>query len=209
MATTAKTQRKSFNINLLRRRRLLEPAMLVVTSAANIIDASGLRQPARVAHGIFAALQPDIFQAPKHINAQAQQQIDRIDETIASISPGAEQISREVRDTTDTCAEYLFTAQAFIDELEKLKAKLVDMKARGYKRRFFFQGGIIQDLDEYDRLFREANRKFSLFAANQANQVVCRASRFKHVQVSSASPAVVVQFRNNFQFLEAFALRDN
>ncbi|CAE6411076.1 unnamed protein product, partial [Rhizoctonia solani] len=208
MATIANTQRKFFNINLLRRRPFLEPARLVATSAANIVDAPGLRQPARIMRGIFTSLQPDIFQAPKHINAQVQQQIDRIDKTIACISPVAEQISREVRDLTDIRVGYLIEAQAFMDKLEELRAKLVEIRARGYKRRFFYQGGIIQNLDEYDQLFWEARGEFSVSGVNQANQLVSRASKFEHLKVPSASPAVVVQFRNNIKFPGVVGLRD-
>ncbi|CAE6458181.1 unnamed protein product [Rhizoctonia solani] len=210
MATAVGVRRRFFDINL-RRRPFLEPAVLVATSAVNIVDAPGLRQPARAARGIVAALQPDIFQAPKHINAQAQKQIDRIVETITSISPGLEKIGREVQDPTDIRIEYLIGAQAFIDKLEKLKAKLVNMKAMGCKRRFFYQGGIIQDLDEYDQLFWEARGEFSLFAANQANQanqVVSGAPSPEGVQVPSAWQAVVVQFKNNFQFIGVIQLRE-
>ncbi|KAG8688540.1 hypothetical protein FRC11_005251, partial [Ceratobasidium sp. 423] len=114
MATIANTRRKFLDINPFRRRRVFSPVALLATSVANLVDAPGLRQPARVARGVAVALQPDIFQAPKHISAQAQQQIDRIDKTIASISPIAEQLGRDVHDPTDIHVGYLIEAQVFI-----------------------------------------------------------------------------------------------
>ncbi|KAG8756701.1 hypothetical protein FRC11_005071, partial [Ceratobasidium sp. 423] len=184
MTTIANTRRKFFNLNLLRQPRFLAPAKLVATSVAKLVDAPGLRESAREVRGIVTALKPDIFQAPKHISKQAQELIDRIDETIAPIFSVAEQISQEVRDPTDIGAGYLFKAQAFIDKLEKLKAKLVEVKGRGYNGRFFHQGGIIQDLEEYERLFVEARGEFSVSAANHANQVVSQASHFERVNMT-------------------------
>ncbi|KAG8703967.1 hypothetical protein FRC11_010315, partial [Ceratobasidium sp. 423] len=161
MTTIANTRRKFFNLNLLRQPQFLTPAKLVATSATKLVNAPGLRESAREVRRIVAALKPDIFQAPKDISARAQEQIGRIDKTIASISPDAEQIGWEVQDDKDIRAGYLIEAQVFIDKLESLKAKLVGVKYQGYKRKVFYQGGITQDLDEYDRLFWEANREFS------------------------------------------------
>ncbi|CAE6470846.1 unnamed protein product [Rhizoctonia solani] len=202
MANIANARRNFFNtINLLRRRGFLKPAMLV--AAADLIDAPGLRQPERVVLEIGAALRPDILQA-LNLHAHAQQQIDFIDNIIASIVPGAEQIGREVQDEPRLDIQREYLCQAFIDKLEELKAKLVDIEARWHNQWGFHRGGIIQDLHECDRLLWET----LLLDANQANLAISQISRLACVQVPSASPAgsVVVQFRNNIKFPGALVL---
>ncbi|CAE6488008.1 unnamed protein product [Rhizoctonia solani] len=96
---------------------------------------------------------------------------------------------------TDVRAGWLIRAQELIDILEELKTKLLEIKGKDYKRRFFYQQGIIRDLDNYERSFQEANREFSVYIASVSlKQVTERRTDGKIMATPYSRVAVILCF---------------
>ncbi|CAE6442010.1 unnamed protein product [Rhizoctonia solani] len=157
MATITNKRRTILRTNILFRNRLFALAVLLTTSSARLVGTPGLKQSARVMRGIV-----DAVKAPNHLSAQAQEQINRIDKTIATITSNVKHIDLDI-EYPDIHARCLIKAQGFIDTLEALRVNLAEIKGMVYKRRFFYQEKIIQDLDDYDQAFQEANREFLVY----------------------------------------------
>ncbi|CUA70563.1 hypothetical protein RSOLAG22IIIB_08977 [Rhizoctonia solani] len=157
MATIKRTQRAIFGTTLLRRSKYFTVAGLVATSTIKLVDIPGLQQFARVTREVALVLE-----APNRLSARTQEQINRIDETIATITSDVEQLDLDIESLADIRAHYLVRVQRFVDTLENLRDELMGIKGKGYKRQLFHQGKIIQRLDYYEEFFQKTYCDFAV-----------------------------------------------
>ncbi|KAG8754244.1 hypothetical protein FRC11_006763, partial [Ceratobasidium sp. 423] len=127
------------------RRRYLVPVLRAAKTAVHVFDVPVLRQSSNAAVGLVEGLKAseltvllNIFQASKQNRVKAREQMDRIDQTIASVQA---KVTISAQDD-ESRAMYLYKVQEFIDKLE-----------RG---RFADQWDVAEAPDTYEKQFVDA-----------------------------------------------------
>ncbi|CAE6529999.1 unnamed protein product [Rhizoctonia solani] len=153
MATISNTRRALLDTGA-RRRRFLGPVLFAAATVARVVDVPGLRQP-----GIAALELVGVIKAPKRNRAKAREQIDIIDQEIASVRA---EVSADTEADTGrhTLDIYLCEAQVYVDKLELLKKELSQIANKQYGGRFADQWMIVEALDVCEKQFVHAKWEF-------------------------------------------------
>ncbi|KAG8683520.1 hypothetical protein FRC11_013459 [Ceratobasidium sp. 423] len=158
VATIANAWRAWSNINGTRRRRYLVPAFFMAKTAARIFDVPGLKQSGDVVIGFIEAFKASRrLLAPKQNRMKAREQMDHIDQAIASVQA---EVCATTQGDEESHKIYLYQAQQYVDTLERLKKKLAQEINKRSRARFADQWNIVETLETHEKQFLGARLEF-------------------------------------------------
>ncbi|KAF8761811.1 hypothetical protein RHS01_01218 [Rhizoctonia solani] len=166
MSTVTNARHRSTNGVKTRRRRLLGPAISVVMSTIQIIGVPGLTELGSIVRKTASALK-----ARGRISREIERQVNRIEHFVATLTTSVNACINACDDDGEfkVLGNYLYKAQESVDELNKLRHKLIELKHRRYKKRFASQSRIIDKLDAYEKQFSDVISEFHLISSVSAN----------------------------------------